>query len=221
MYLQSGIFVGNQYHNTFYGNNNALVCAEEVANSGASFAFVENSIFSQSTNNIVVDAISSVEVYYSISDTEILDGTMNIVQEVLFMNADNLNFALSSSSPAIDSGNPVSFWDEDCTAPDMGAISYDQCDVVCPCDIEGVFVSAGPNPFQSYLNLSIRLEKEANLLVEIFNIEGSIVLSRQENQRSKGIHVITLPALNITAGAYILKVSSEHENWVEKIVKIN
>ena len=56
----------------------------------------------------------------------------NIVGNPFFNSPESGGFTLLPESPCIDSGDPDSPFDPDCTIKDMGAYYYDQSDDICP-----------------------------------------------------------------------------------------
>ena len=109
-------------NNTFYGNAHPIACFEKNLGVGGGSADVVNCIFSQSTvASYFVDELSTINISYSLSDTDILPGQNNIVANPVFAN----NLRLSSNSPAINSGDPGSPTDPDGSRADIGAFYYD------------------------------------------------------------------------------------------------
>jgi CotH protein/chitobiase/beta-hexosaminidase-like protein/lamin tail-like protein/parallel beta helix pectate lyase-like protein/type IX secretion system substrate protein/List-Bact-rpt repeat protein len=104
--------------NTFYGCDYGVASFEKNLGAGGGNAEILNSIFSKSVlSPVFVDELSILNVNYSLSDTEILNGTENLNTSPLFEN----NFKLSSNSPAISVGNPLTELDADGTRADLGA----------------------------------------------------------------------------------------------------
>jgi len=62
-------------------------------------------------------------------------GTGNINSDPLFENPSNFDFALTASSPCIDTGSPASPLDPDGTRNDMGALYYDQNALSAPSNV--------------------------------------------------------------------------------------
>ena len=86
---------------------------------------IKNSIlWNNSPENIYVDS-GSITVTYSDIDGG-YTGIGNIDTEPLFVDAGNGDYSLQSTSPCIDTGDPISPLDPDGTFADMGAYYYDQ-----------------------------------------------------------------------------------------------
>ena len=122
-----GVGVKDSNSTILIDQNTFVDCAEGVAvfeknfGSGGGAANVTNSIFSQCANPVTVDGLSSLTVSYSMSDTLALLGVMNQENSPLFVDAAGLSFELTSSSPAINSGDPAHESDSDGTRADIGA----------------------------------------------------------------------------------------------------
>lgn len=109
-------------HNTFYGNDYAVASFEKNIGSGGGRVDVINCILARSeTASLLVDALSVLNVTFSLSDTDSLSGTGNLMEQVHFAN----NFYLTQNSPAVDSGDPSGKLDSDGSRADMGAFAYD------------------------------------------------------------------------------------------------
>ncbi|MBN2009516.1 lamin tail domain-containing protein [candidate division KSB1 bacterium] len=108
-------------NNTFYGNNYAVASFEKNIGAGGGNADIINCILSKSTiAPFLVDALSTLKISYSLSDTDILPGESNLLADPVFIN----NFQLGYSSLAINSGDPGSPVDPDGSRADIGAFYY-------------------------------------------------------------------------------------------------
>ena len=95
--------IGYIYHNTFYSNNVGVAVYEKVLNRGGGSAEVRNSIFMDSAEApITYDEFSSAKVYYSISDTDTLEGSFNLLNDIYLINPDNENYYPQVVSPVIN-----------------------------------------------------------------------------------------------------------------------
>ena len=74
--------------------------------------------------HIFVDDLSTINISYSLSNTDELVGINNIYDDPKFLN----EYRLSINSPAIDKGNPAISTDPDGSFPDIGAFFYDSDD---------------------------------------------------------------------------------------------
>jgi len=74
-----------------------------------------------------------------------------------------------------------------------------------------------PNPTNnSAFNIDVELNKQENISVEVFNVNGQLVTQKQINAQSgKSTLPITVP--NTSKGIYFVKLSSGSETIVKKI----
>ncbi|MEI7900437.1 MAG: lamin tail domain-containing protein [bacterium] len=113
-------------NNTFQNLSHAVSAYEKVIGRGGASATVRNCIVSQArVSPFYNDPYSTVDVSYTLSDTDPVPGTGNVVGDPLFLNADTGNYNLQTGSPAIDSGAPGSAADPDGSRADMGAFAFD------------------------------------------------------------------------------------------------
>ena len=112
--------------NTFLNVSHAVSAYEKVIGRGGASAVVRNCIVSQATiSPFYHDFMSTVDVSYSLSDTDPVEGVGNLVGDPLFLNTDTGNFGLQTGSPAIDSGDPAFAHDPDGSRADIGALAFD------------------------------------------------------------------------------------------------
>lgn len=110
-------------HNSFYANRYGIACFEKNIGHGGGKADAVNGIFANSTSSsVLLDELSELNVSYSLSNSDELDGLHNIHAEPRFLN----NLVLAAGSPAIDAGSPLLPADPDGTLPDLGAFPFDQ-----------------------------------------------------------------------------------------------
>ncbi|MBN2424161.1 MAG: CotH kinase family protein [Calditrichaceae bacterium] len=108
-------------HNTFYGNEYGVACFVKNTGEGGGSADVVNCIFANSSIcDYLVDALSSLNISFTMSDRFELPGFYNSIDTVDFLN----NLRLKTGSPAIDKGNPALPADPDGSLPDLGAYPY-------------------------------------------------------------------------------------------------
>ena len=113
-------------NNTFYDCTHAVSAYEKVIGRGGASAVVRNCIVSKATvSPFYHDFMSTVDVSYSLSDTDPVDGVGNVVGAPLFLRENGDNFELQTGSPAIDAGDPADSPDPDGTRADMGALPFD------------------------------------------------------------------------------------------------
>ena len=92
---------------------------------GGGTADITNTIIANSkSSSIFVDDLSTINISYSLSNTDELVGINNIYDDPKFLN----EYRLSSNSPAIDKGNPAVSTDPNGSFPDIGAYFHDSDD---------------------------------------------------------------------------------------------
>ncbi len=108
--------------NTFVSCGTGVAAYEKNFGDGGGAATITNTIFSKSlTAPVSADAYSAQTTNYSLSDTQGLAGTGNLLADPKFTDPVLLNFQLLSTSPAIDTGDPGHALDPDSTRVDIGA----------------------------------------------------------------------------------------------------
>jgi len=117
------------YNLTIYGNSTNGAGGGLLTWYGTSVAEIKNSIvYSNTPTNVENHSGGSVNATYSNIQGG-WSGTGNIDADPLFVDPDNGDYTLQSSSPCIDAGDPESDLDPDGTNADMGAYYYDQTPV--------------------------------------------------------------------------------------------
>lgn len=123
--VKDNLSYANILNCTFYSNNTGVSCFEKNENEGGGTAEVKNSIFANSNESpFKVDNVSTIAIDYSLSNTVMLPGQENILDEPLMINPEDLNFHLQTGSPCIDKGDPQAPNDNDGTRSDIGAFMY-------------------------------------------------------------------------------------------------
>jgi len=98
----------NAQQNTLYGNTYGIRAFHNTGEtSSGGTIYVSNSIISNSVQGELIQVDNSeVNFEYNLTDLVLLSGTGNITGSPQFIDAGNDNFNLSSTSDAIDVGNP-------------------------------------------------------------------------------------------------------------------
>lgn len=108
--------------NTFANCTTGVAIYEKNFGDGGGSADITHTIISKaSTPPVTVDAFSTVNTSWSLSDTIALAGSNNLLADPRFADPVVLNFQLLADSPAIDSGDPSHAPDPDATIADRGA----------------------------------------------------------------------------------------------------
>lgn len=118
--------IGYIDHNTFYSNNVGVAVYEKVLNRGGGSAEIRNSIFMNSTQApVTYDEFSSADVYYSISDTDALEGSSNLFGDIYLINPENENYYPQVVSPVINASENTYLDDESADSlSEIGAFQF-------------------------------------------------------------------------------------------------
>jgi parallel beta-helix repeat protein len=93
-------------NNTIVGNAIGLECYEKTSGQGGGMGSVANCILWENDTEILLDALSSPTVSYSlVRGDPVWAGKGNINADPLFLDAGNLDFHLTKLSPCIDAGD--------------------------------------------------------------------------------------------------------------------
>jgi parallel beta-helix repeat protein len=112
-------------NNTIYDTRIGIRCYEKTEGDGGGFAQVINTIIARPGYALYqADYLSGVSFDYCLSDDGKLPGKTNINADPRFVDAENWNFELQSTSPCIDAGDPDSPADPDGSRADIGARWY-------------------------------------------------------------------------------------------------
>lgn len=78
-----------------------------------------------------------------------------------------------------------------------------------------------PNPVDDNLFIEFMSSKVNSLLIEISNMNGTIVRTKQVNIATSGVQQINISdmAIELTSGVYFITIKSEHSNICRKLVK--
>lgn len=117
-------------NNTFFKNDTAISSFEKNDGAGGGSVIIVNTILSNSLfTSVYKDEVSNLSIRYSLSDTEIIDGTGNIFSGPLFIDSNIYNLELNPGSPCINAGDPEIEYDNDGSISDIGAYyNYDSID---------------------------------------------------------------------------------------------
>lgn len=123
--VKDSLSSANIMNSTFYSNNIGISCFEKVVNRGGGSASIKNSIIANSKNvSTSADNYSSLDISYSLSNSDTLVGDYNVYGEPLLINPDGGNYHLQTGSPCFNHGDPNSPVDDDGSVTDIGAFMY-------------------------------------------------------------------------------------------------
>ena len=143
VFLKSNVIVGSKVgiavkdnssadviNNTFFRNDTSISAFEKNSGLGGGVIHVNNTLLYQRLGNpIYKDELSNISVKYSLSNTEIISGEGNILDDPQFLDIEHYNLELMPDSPCINSGDPNMPLDDDGTISDIGAYySYSELD---------------------------------------------------------------------------------------------
>tara|TARA_B110000263_G_scaffold70950_1_gene61886 strand:- start:162 stop:4460 length:4299 start_codon:yes stop_codon:yes gene_type:complete len=117
-------------NNTFFQNDTSILAYEKNPGAGGgSIELVNNIISNSRVLSVYYDEMSSLNVNYCLSDSELLNGSGNIFSEPSFIDESLYNLELRTESVCIDAGDPTITIDEDGSLSDIGAYyTYDETD---------------------------------------------------------------------------------------------
>ncbi|MBN1481310.1 CotH kinase family protein [candidate division KSB1 bacterium] len=114
-------------HTTFYNDSVGVACYEKMAGQGGGTATVTNSIFAgHFASEFTVDGTSSIQINYSLSEWNLMQGLGNHHDNARFVDPLTDNFYLQMDSPCIDAGDPTAPKDPDGSLADIGAFFYNK-----------------------------------------------------------------------------------------------
>ncbi|MBD3386320.1 T9SS type A sorting domain-containing protein [candidate division KSB1 bacterium] len=148
-----------------------------------------------------------------------------ILENPLFINAENTNFELQASSPAIDAGTDVGL-EYNGSAPDLGAFEYGDPQTrnskqkeIRRCMLYQNF----PNPFNPVTRIEYAVTELSHVKIEIINILGQPVDTLVDQIQSPGYKSIlwdTRKVLGqgVPAGIYICKLMAGNFEDYKKLI---
>jgi hypothetical protein len=214
-------------HNTFYGNNYGVACFVKNIGMGGGTAEIISTIFANSKSSaIFVDDLSTVNISYSLSSTEELEGINNINDDPGFLN----DFRLSSYSAAIDMGDPAVSTDPDGSLPDIGALYYksdDQRNLIIneihynPTDGENFEFIELVNAGKEIINLSgYRLSGNINHNFDPYEFYPSsylVLTSSSSNYSDIGNNVIEWDNGNMPNGYGVVEILDAEGKSIDRV----
>lgn len=80
-------------------------------------------------------------------------------------------------------------------------------------------LSINPSPFTDHINLQFNLPKQNYYEIDIFDIQGKVIINQAKTIGKSGYNFIEIPTHQLSKGMYILQLISEDNSRVAKIVK--
>lgn len=85
--------------------------------------------------------------------------------------------------------------------------------------VPAAFVSQNsPNPFSTFTNITVNLMQDTHLLIEVYNLTGSMVEKRDMGTMKKGMHTIQLSADGLSKGIYFYSVITGNSKITKKML---
>ncbi len=102
---------------------------------------------------------------------------------------------------------------------DFRFFSVDDNSTEIPCDLE--LYPAYPNPFNSSINVRFYLNAPAEVALDLIDVRGNIVKELIGGELiAAGNHTIPVDGLNLPVGEYLLRLQSDRESQIRKIVLV-
>jgi hypothetical protein len=151
-----------------------------------------------------------------------------LVEDPLYVDADNDNYALGADSPAIDAGEEAPygllvFFAGD--APDIGAVEYGVAEFQTSIENRNKekqtisnfdLLQNYPNPFNPVTTISYQLAKASHVRLDIYNVNGRLVASLINQQQPTGSHAINWNAADMPSGVYFYSLTINQQHGVTK-----
>ena len=167
-------------------------------------------------------------------EEDIIWGDGNIDDNPLFAERDSGYVNLSEDSPCIDSGTDFFVWEDDTLvnlsdedyigeAPDMGGREYNPQWINPDSKLsvtELTLQSIHPNPFNSTTTISYSIPQSQQMKIKLHDISGRLVETLYEGHQAAGHHSAVWDSRDFGAGIYFVKIQTETETKIAKLVAI-
>ena len=81
-----------------------------------------------------------------------------------------------------------------------------------------IFLNLYPNPANGNTNLEFKLSEEQNVSIDIYNLLGEKVYAQEEGKMASGLHLITIPCINLSSGVYFARLITDNTSVTKKLV---
>lgn len=81
-----------------------------------------------------------------------------------------------------------------------------------------VLLKLYPNPTNGNATLQFNLNEAQNVTVRVYTMLGENVFTQTEGDISAGLHQVTIPCMNLPAGVYFVKFTTDHTSLTRKLV---
>lgn len=76
-----------------------------------------------------------------------------------------------------------------------------------------------PNPFKDRIQVDFQLESYSDLNVQLLNVSGQLIQLQEFFQLPSGTHHLEIQETNLSAGIYFLRIATDNEVVIRKIIK--
>ncbi|MCF7919645.1 MAG: right-handed parallel beta-helix repeat-containing protein [Candidatus Cloacimonetes bacterium] len=146
------------------------------------------------------------------------DTYYNLFLDPVFLDPATGDYHLQNTSPAIDAGDPATFfYDHDATIGDMGAYYYqatsnDVSEIIEPADL---LLRNYPNPFNPVTEISFHIEPGETGILKIFDLRGRLILQKSFKA---GDHRYIWDAATEASGVYFCQVQTKYQQQIRKLL---
>ncbi len=137
-----------------------------------------------------------------------------------FTNGTNASFNLNELRKITFDANSlkIHLWDGSMNSWLISSIDNNLYNETLPETEEG-HVTAYPNPSSSDLHLLIKLPKEDNIQIDLFDACGTLINEKKINNINPGIFLETVDLSHLNVGFYTLRITGQNLSDVIKIIK--
>ncbi len=156
--------------------------------------FYNNSALVGSVNYNITSAASS---YTAINES------ITLAQQ-----PDSLSIAIYSGE---NPGSILTIDELDLTGGNVGIENY---------DVEAASVTLFPNPANENLNISYQMNNSSNVAIQIFNVEGKVIRTVNNNIQPEGLYNQTIDVSNLESGYYLIQVVTDNGIVAKTFTKV-
>lgn len=196
-----------------FGGDNSVIAYNLFWGNAISAIVMPTGMGNENLSAVDADAVDPVDGLYG-----------NIDADPLLVDPANLDFHLTSISPAIDAGDPSSPFDPDGTRADIGPF-FHGVGTATPPNLGFRIHSASPNPFLGEVTIHYELSRSRTVRASLFDLRGRRVRSVDLATRPSGPHEFILAprdddGRSLAAGVYLFVLEGEGERVSVPLVKV-
>ena len=88
-------------------------------------------------------------------------------------------------------------------------------------DLENeISITVAPNPFRENIIVNISLNEASHLQARIFDLNGQLIKTLFEGQKTQGTHQLEWMSTSVSSGIYFLEIKDSNNLIIKKIIKI-